>query len=358
MNIVPCVLILFMDFKRKVNTWRRAVLQRLTQNIGSSHINQPIDSSSVKRILISRPNHRLGNLLLMTPLVQEVMNTFPNCQVDLFVKGNLAFSVFKNYERIHQIIPLPKKAFKEFIRYVRVWWSIRKTPYDIVINVTKGSSSGRMSALFAQAKYKFFGDDIADLSRYNDAIHMAKQPVYYLRHCLAQLGLKENNHPVPLMDLKLNADELAAGKRKLKELVKNEQNTFCLFTYATGDKCYSPAWWQAFYEQLEKEFPQWNIIEVLPVENVSMISFRAPAYSHPDIRNVGALIANTNVFIGADSGVMHLASSVHVPTVGLFSQTDPGVYQPYHAYSFGIDTTTGHLDDYINIVRQAIQRLK
>jgi ADP-heptose:LPS heptosyltransferase len=33
-----------------------------------------------------------------------------------------------------------------------------------------------------------------------------------------------------------------------------------------------------------------------------------------DIREIGAVIANTEIFIGADSGIMHLASASLTPT--------------------------------------------
>ena len=49
--------------------------------------------NKIKRILICRPNHRLGNLLLITPLIQEISETFPDCKIDLFVKGGIAPTV-------------------------------------------------------------------------------------------------------------------------------------------------------------------------------------------------------------------------------------------------------------------------
>ena len=59
---------------------------------------------------------------------------------------------------------------------------------------------------------------------------------------------------------------------------------------------------------------------MLSIENISMIQFRAPTFYSKDIRQIGSLIANTEVFIGADSGIMHLASSSQTPTVGLFRE--------------------------------------
>ena len=69
-----------------------------------------------------------------------------------------------------------------------------------------------------------------------------------------------------------------------------------------------------FIERLQTEFPQHNIIEVLPVQNVSKLSFKAPTFYSKDVREIASLIANTVVFIGADSGIMHLASALkHLP---------------------------------------------
>jgi len=328
-------------------------MQKLTQNVGSSHPDWNTDTTpkdEIKKILICRPNHRLGNLLLITPLVQEVIESFPGCKIDLLVKGNLAPAVFKNYGNINVIISFPKKPFKELIKYTAVWLSLRKTRYDIVINVINDSSSGRLSAQFADSKYKFFGGDHEVLPLEYQDPHMARQPVCYFRYCLTRLGFSGTDKPVPPMSLKLNSSELAEGKKKLATLVNNDKKTICLFTYATGDKCYSKEWWGEFYERLKTNYPDYNIIEILPVENISNISFKAPTYSHPDIRDVGSVIANTQVFIGADGGVMHLATAVQVPTVGLFSITDPKSYAPYNKGSVGINTNETSTDDLLKIV--------
>jgi heptosyltransferase-3 len=327
-------------------------MQGLTRNVGTSSLTQntgSIQKGDIKNVLICRPNHRLGNLLLTTPLVEEVVDSFPDCKIDLLVKGNLAPAVFRNYKNINSFIAFPKKPFKELIKYSRVWLSLRKTHYDIVINVVNDSSSGRLSAQFATSKYKFFGGEHEALpSEYQD-LHIARQPVYYFRYCLTLLGFADARKEVPLMNLKLSDLELTEGKKKLKTLVNNDRKTICLFTYATGDKCYSKEWWEEFYEQLKTNYSDYNIIEILPVENISNISFQAPTYAHPDIRNVGAVIANTQLFIGADGGVMHLATAAQVPTIGLFSVTDPKSYAPYNAGSIGVNTNETSTVDLLKI---------
>ena len=333
-------------------------MQSITKNIGSSHIKRNIDLTAkveIKRILICRPNARLGNLLLITPLVQEVTATFPQCKIDLFVKGFLAPIIFKNYENINHIIELPKKPFENLISYFKVWIKIKRQHYDIAINVDKNSSSGRLAAQFANAKYKFFGEVDEDFQlKYENYEHMAKYPVYNFRSFLTQLGFKKNENPIASLDLKLSPLEIAEGHEALKKMVNNEKKTICLFTFATGDKCYSESWWEEFYARLKKEYQNYNFIEVLPIENISKIGFKEPTFYSKNVREIGALIANTELFIGADSGIMHLASSVKTPTAGLFSSTNQNRYQPYNNNSVAINTNITTIDEWIKVLNKIL----
>lgn len=337
---------------KQINKVRKRIMKGLTKNVGRSRvIKNPGTTVMIKRVLIARPNHRLGNLLLITPLIQELSNTFPDCKIDLFVKGGLAPILFKNYKNVDRIIKLPKKPFKKLLKYGKVWVSLKKYRYDLVINIDRDSSSGRLSTNFVTSKNKFFGEYVDQLAnKYSDYRHMAKNPVYNLRYFLTMLGFNENKDAVPLLDLKLKAAELSTGKKLLKKLVPNDKKTVSVFTYATGSKCYSEEWWGKYYDRLVAEFPDYNFVEILPVENISKIGFRAPSFYSKDVREIAAVIANTSAFIGADSGIMHLASSSLTPTIGLFSVTDPQKYAPYGNYSVAIDTNCDTIDKSITVL--------
>ncbi len=316
-------------------------MRRLAGNIGGQKagVDSVLSAKDVKRVLISRPNGRLGNLLLITPLVQEISATFPNCKIDLFVKGGLAPVLFQNYSNVDRILQLPKKPFRQLPQYIWKWIALKRYHYDLVVNVVNYSSSGRLSTRFARSKSKFFGDAGEDVRlKYIHYSHIAKNPVYNLREYLGKIGVAPNKSHIAKLDLKLAPDEIANGKKLLGNIVGNEKKTIALFTYATGRKCYSPEWWESFYDRLEKEYPNYNIIEILPVENVSQLEFRIPSFYSKDVREIGSVIANAALFVGADSGIMHLASSVHTPTVGLFSVSNIATYRPYCNTSIGINT--------------------
>lgn len=344
-----------MSFKSWINQKRRIVMYNITKRVGSSYLEPTAEvgnNITIKKVLIIRPNHRLGNQLLTTPLVQEVENTFPGCEIDLFAKGGVAYPVFEKYDSINKIYQLPRKPFSNLFKYVMCWVSIKRKQYDMVINGDKDSSSGRLLTNLAKAPLKVFGDVNEDIqTKYDDYLHISKYPVYNLRWYLSKLGYPENNSSLPVLNLKLSTEEISNGKQILDDLIKNEKPTICIYTNATGNKCYSEEWWEPFYSKLKESFEEeYNIIEMLPIENISKISFKAPNFYSKDIREMGAIIANTSIFIAADNGVMHLASAALTPTVGLFSRDNQAIYGPYGNGSLALHTKVKSQDDCISSI--------
>ena len=339
-----------MKVPKKINKLRMRIMHHLTKNIGSSHTQTVLklgEKPIIKRVLITRPNHRLGNQLLLTPLVQEVIKTFPDCKIDLFVKGGVANLVFQNYEQVENIIQLPKKPFNQLIKYMLCWVKLKKHDYDLVINGDKNSSSGRLSTQIAKSAFKIFGENDETLqARFNDYFHISKYPIYHLRKYLSLLGFEEHNNPIPTLNIKLSDHEISKGKEVLKTIVKNDKPTICIYTNATGEKLYDEDWWAVFYERLKSDFPDYNVMELLPIENISKINFKAPNHYSNNVRNMCGLLANCAIFIAPDNGVMHLASAAQIPVVGFFKVTNTEKYKPYGNKSMAFNTNKTTIDDW------------
>lgn len=348
-----------MASSKKVNNYRRKIMKSLTRKLGNSHEPMPgdlKDLANIKRVLIVRTNHRLGNLVLITPLVQEVIRTFPNAKIDLIVQGFLGPVIFENYDAVDHIIRLPKKPFKNLKDYIKGATSVRKHKYDFAINAVIGSSSGRLYTQMARAKYKVFGEEGQDFTQqFEDGHHIAKEQVYAFRAYMERLGFTDHNVPVPNLSIELTKEESQRGLKKLREIADDSKKTIAIFTFATGDKCYQPEWWIPFYKRLQLEYPDYHIVEVLPYENVSQINFTAPSYYSKDIREIAAFISHTDVWIGADCGIMHLASASGTPVVGLFSRTNRHVYEPFNGKSFSLFTGDLSYDEIIKAVDGVIK---
>ena len=348
-----------MSFKSKVNFYRRKIMRGLTGGIGKGSLDSisKNDSISIQHVLINRPNQRLGNTLQITPLIPEIIQFNPNVKIDLFVKGKVAPIVFENYPQIDQIIELPKKPFKELVDYINVWFKIKKKKYDLVINVDKQSSSGRLSTSFAQSKYKLFGDEVIADPTQVIQLHQAQYPVYQFRKFLELFVGQPITEAIPSLNLQLTEKEIETGKTVLNEITQDStKKTLAFFTYATGEKCYSEEWWTKFYELFHVKYAEnYHLIEILPVENISMLGHRLPEFYSKDVREIAAVMYNCEVVVAGDSGMMHLSCAAPTKTVGLFkSASFLERYKPYGKGNYVVLTNQNNQQEIIDEIDKLI----
>ena len=321
-----------MNAKSKINIFRKKIRNLLfkispfKKNIENSF---NLDSTQVKKILISRPNHRLGNILLLTPIVQELRNIFPNATIDLVLKGNLGYPIFENYIQVRNIIKLEKKPFDNLFKYFLGWTEIFNNRYDIAISAGKKSTSGNLAVMLSKSKYKFYNIDNPKLHLKESYFHNALNPIYNFRDVLSSNDEESEFMKDPKLKMNLREYEIENGRVILNKIFDNSKKTIGIFTYATGDKCFSKLWWNIFYREIIKIETEYNLLEILPKEKESQINFSLKTYYSNDIREISSVMHNLHLFIGADSGLMHLASASSTRTIGLFNVTEPEFYGVY-----------------------------
>lgn len=318
--------------RSQVKKQRRAIAQYLTAGIVGQHDDfTALNTNNLSRILVCRPNHRLGNLLALTPLLTELENLLPWAEIDVVAAGNVAHEIYCKYPGISKVFLLPHYAFKSPLKYIRVILAIRKRNYDLVINSRVNSGSGRLIAKLARTRRRILTIAPGGDTQSSDFRHFAKGPVCLLRGYLDNATQMQK---IPPLDMRLSKSENQWGNETLSRIFKQQQlvqskPVFALYTHATGNKCYDEKWWQTFYKQLQEKFEACSFIEILPVHAQSSLGSLIPTFYSSDIRKLGSLISATDIFIAADGGVMHLASAVNVRTIGLFSATSPENFGPY-----------------------------
>lgn len=334
-----------MKSSSKINQLRRKILSGLTSFLlpktSSIDENKLLPLEEIKKVLICRPNSRLGNQLLITPFIQELVSICPEVEIDVFVRGGSAKTVFKYYPNIKNVISLPAKPFKQLFSYLKVWLKLRNKKYDIVINVVDGSSSGRIATKLVSSKIKLFFNSDQSINFLSDSEHIAKAPVLKLRRFFTQYyALSFDNKSIPMLNINLSKKDKDNGLEVLNKIIPDStKKTIGLYTFATGLKCYSSNWWNSFYDMLvERYAADYNILEVLPKENISQIGFRSISYYSMNLLELAGVLSNLSVFISADCGIMHLASASSVPVLGLFSVTGLSTYGVYNDRSVSIDT--------------------
>ena len=344
-----------MNPRGHINNLRRKLTRFFSRIFLVSDISELVydkNINQVKKVLICRPNHRLGNNLLLTPLVNEITIIFPNSEIHLFTKGDISDIIFENYKDVVKLIKLPRKPFTNLIEYLTCWLSILDDNYDIVINSNNQSSSGILATKLSRSKYKFYNILNDKLTHLEDYKHHAKNPIYNLRYQFKN-QLDRVNKTIPKLDLKLRDYEIINGGKLLKSMFRDQKPIISIFTFATAEKCLSKNWWSDLYSKL-KNFENYNILEILPAENLSQIDFVSKSYYSRDIREIASVMSNVKIFIGADSGMMHLAHASKTKTIGLFNVTKPEFYGVYGNGNISVDINNTSITKLINLIESEL----
>ncbi len=338
--------------KKHINPYKKRFFKALTSTFKNSNNISELSAEKredIKRILVTRPNHRLGNQILLSPLIQSLEAEFPKAKIHILVNGNLSKILFENYPNVEKIYALPKKPFKNLGKYLKVSIKLLSTTYDLTILGDESSNSSKIFAKLSNSTYKIFGS----LTDAQIPMHIAKRPVYNLYSVLLP---SVNSYDYPRLDLRLSENEIARGKEIISDYFGQDKKVVAIFTNATGGKKISKQWWFSFCELLEKSKPDLKILEILPKENISQVDFKYESYLSNDLREIASVIENCVAFIGADSGVMHLATATNTYTFGLFNgTTNPEVYGPYgnKNYTLQIENYTLH-----KLVQDIDQKIK
>lgn len=331
---------------------RRRVIRRAMRPLfraSDTRLSPTADSTEmgVRRILICRPNHRLGNLLLLTPLVVELERSFPNARIDIVLAGAHGAELFRTFPRIGHIYSLSRRMVRHPIAVIRTVLQIRRAHYDLAVDPCEASQSGRLLVAVAGARHVIGiprGQSIASMEASaatgRPPAHMAQWPVFLLRRTLAQSS-SEAGRGYPAMDIQLTVDERQSAREALEGVVHAEggsspRHIIGLFAEATGAKGYGTDWWERFIRVVRARLPDAALVEIVPADGRPHLTL--PSFGSPSPREVAAVIANMTCFVSADCGVMHLASAAGAPTLGLFSVSDALKYAPYGHGSQALET--------------------
>ncbi|MBK0380664.1 glycosyltransferase family 9 protein [Mucilaginibacter segetis] len=128
-------------------------------------------------------------------------------------------------------------------------------------------------------------------------------------------------------DLRLTKEELKAAGNELSAL--NDPGPF--IAASTGTKLQANDWeehnWETLLKQLSEQLPQWPLIMLGGPDEKERADRCLAAWGGKGLnlcgktspRVSGAVLQRANVFIGHDSGPMHLAAAVGTPCVAVFS---------------------------------------
>lgn len=295
----------------------------------------------VRRVCVVRGDNRLGNLLLITPLLVECRRIFANAQLDVLISGDAYPDVYRHQTFLDEVVTAPKKRMaRNPLRTIPFSRMLRERKYDVVIDASHMHEFSLTTAWaaqltrapwrvgYARGDAELFLNWLVNIPT-EDELHECDVHLQLLRDLLPDADVLGPRRAAPHYDVQSDEKRDAAERFRAWGLTPAEP--IGLFVGARGRKKWPVS---RFVEIAEKLVASGTpcILFGGPVEQDELDGLQTSAVVAPplDLRAFAAALASCRLVVSADTGPMHLAVAVGCPTVELFFASDPRRYGYAH----------------------------
>lgn len=257
---------------------------------------------------------RLGDAILSTGLLDYISREYPQSQITIAC-GPLPSAIFRNVPGLERLIPLKKQ--KRAGHWIALWKIVAGTRWDIVVDLRNSPVS---RTVFAKKRF-IHGRHI------DSRLHKVEQNALVMK-------LSE----VPAPRLWFSPEQ----KARACELIPSDGPVLAVGPTANWlAKTWPPGCFVEVIAELIKPdgvlpFARVAVFgapgeeaQAKPVLEAIPDDLRIDLVGRTDPAMAGAALERCNLYIGNDSGLMHTAAAVNVPTVGLFGPSYPHLYRPW-----------------------------
>jgi heptosyltransferase-3 len=271
---------------------------------------------------------RIGDVLLTTPLIRSFRRAWPDAQIDALVFADTA-GILKGNPDLHDVIGVPSNA--SVVQTLKLAARIAKC-YALAVSTQSGDRPVFLAALAGR-------QSIAPIPGANVMASFKRMIVTH--EAVATAGIHRVEEMLRLADI--------AGVPRVPEIVcpggEVREGIIPAGAYAVIHpspmyryKQWTGAGWGGLISGLIQRGMQVVVTGgPAPAERayIDKVVADAPAVMRRDGQlawhEIAALTARSQVFVGPDTSVTHLAAASGAPTVALFGPTDPRLWGPWPA---------------------------
>jgi ADP-heptose:LPS heptosyltransferase len=256
---------------------------------------------------------RLGDGVLSTGALEHFIQKYPDAEITVAC-GPLIAGLFEQAPRVVRVIPMKKEKYA--LHWLKLWRETAGTPWDIVVDL-RNSLLSRL--LRAKKRYIWGQQD-------------------HKKHKVEQIAEVIGVSPPPAPALWFNDETRAKaaalvpdGKPVLaigpaanwQAKTWPAENFIALINKLTAADSFLPNARVAVFAAPGEEAVANKVLNALPPERrINVIAKASPVV-------VAAALQRCAFYIGNDSGLMHCAAAVGIPTLGLFGPSWPQLYRPW-----------------------------
>lgn len=252
---------------------------------------------------------RIGDAVISTGVLNNMVLQHPGIDVAV-AAAPLTLPLFEAVPHLSRLIPVKKKSFSR--HWVDLWQECRRESWDIIIDIR-----GSLVSYFLKTRERYVWKSLNATD-----------------HRVDQLGRLIGVTPPPPPYIWLGHHDL----QKAQTLISNTTPVLALAPAANWiGKQWPAASFTALVDQFLKNHdakvavfgaPQERAM-IQPVLEAIPQDRRIDLIGSLSLLEIAACIKQCQVFLGNDSGLMHMAAAVNTPTIGLFGPSDDRMYAPY-----------------------------
>jgi heptosyltransferase I len=291
----------------------------------------------------------LGDVLMSLPAVKAIKEGVPEVRITWVVEGSVGELVAKQ-PFVDSVIRFPRSLLWASLRkgHVLTVWrhlkefskNLRERRYDVLLDfhgILKSVLIGRLvragrkigfSKRYAKEGSWLAYDEKVDGT--DARLHKVERNMLLARH----LGV---NGPIPEIELSV-PESAEAYVREMLEQERIEGPMIALFPFCSKGSAFK-RWELANYAELIKLMRpsiQTTVLilwgpgeeeEARQLRDMAGTGILCPYYL--DVTQLCALLKKADLYVGGDTGVMHLAAFAGTPVLAIFGPTDPKVNAPF-----------------------------
>lgn len=267
--------------------------------------------ASMKILFIT--STRLGDAVLSTGALDHFIRTYPGADITVAC-GPLVAGLFEQAPRVTRVIALEKQYYA--LHWLKLWRETAFTKWDIIVDLRNSFVSRLLSAHTRhiwgkQDNNKHKVEQIADVI----GITPPPQP----RLWFDETTIAKAAALVPARGPVLAIGPAANWPAKTWPA----ENFIALIDKLTAEGSLLPNARVAVFAAPGEEKTAYQVLYSLPPERrIDVIAKASPLVA-------AAALQRCNFYVGNDSGLMHCAAAVNVPTLGLFGPSWPQLYRPW-----------------------------
>ncbi|MBK9333418.1 MAG: glycosyltransferase family 9 protein [Ignavibacteria bacterium] len=290
-----------------------------------------LDKNKINKILVIKFGG-IGDILLTTPVLPNLKAFFPDAEINFLTVRHSRDILIDN--------PYITRAFTYDANEDKSWClikNIRKQKYDLVIDLF-GNPRTALITFLSGAKYRFGFNFRGRNYAYNISVKGRGGEVHNVEFNLDSLRALD----IPIVSKKLYLPVNVVHKEFADEFFNSND----LFSKKVIGISKTGGWESKRYKAEDYTKLMDILNEIYDVnfilfwgnqkekENCEMIRDsvkKRNAYLIPDspIRYLAAIIEKCDIVIGNDSGPLHIAVSMNVPTLGIYGPTNPKLQGPF-----------------------------